>query len=650
MHRRLLERPGMRIERQVLHPHEQLRQPVRRICGGLVRRAAAVQLFERASLHDRQRVLHGHGVFEHEQLREQLRPGRQQLLREHAGRGVGRWQLRVEHHAVHERFDLLLRRMCDELGERRRRRMCRFVCGERVEMRPHRLDGVLLSAHLRGTHHAYFGQLDRQHLADPRDVSVTSGSESSSTRSMPFPPGSVVAGKYRVERLLGEGGMGWVVQAMHLQLDQHVALKFMNASVASASPEAVARFLREARAAARIQSEHVARVSDVGTLETGAPYLVMEYLEGQDLDSLLRARQALPVSEAIVYALQACEGLAEAHAAGIIHRDLKPANLFLARKSDGSLRVKLLDFGISKLAPAAGRTSDGASTGTQNLMGSPLYMAPEQMRSSKNVDRRADIWSMGVILYEMLSGQSPFNGDTLPEICARILADPPTLLRGAPGGIPQDLEAVVFRCLEKDPERRFPDVASLARALATFGPPELAATAERIARLLRVGPPTLADYAPVSSAPVPVAASSLVAQTSASFGTADSPARVRRSSAAAIGVTAAIAVAVVLIGGFVATRGRHSDAPAVSAAAIVAPSAPPQPAPPVVLAPSPTPPVTSLPAPTPAPSFMPAPGSNAPATPGMHSPTVSAAHPVPKPKTAPTIAKPSATTGFGGRD
>src|SRR5580698_9017878 len=212
---------------------------------------------------------------------------------------------------------------------------------------------------------------------------MTSDKPSAPASPLPFPPGSILLGKYRVERLLGEGGMGWVILATHLQLDQRVALKFMHKAQAAGSPEGVARFLREARAAARIQSEHVARVSDVGTLEDGAPYLVMEYLERQDRDSLVREQHSLPVAVVIDYARQACEGLAEAHAAGIIHRDLKPANLFLARKSDDSLRVKLLDFGISKLAPAAGRTSDGATTGTQNLMGSPLYMAPEQMRSSK---------------------------------------------------------------------------------------------------------------------------------------------------------------------------------------------------------------------------------------------------------------------------
>jgi serine/threonine protein kinase len=485
---------------------------------------------------------------------------------------------------------------------------------------------------------------------------MTSDVEATSTRSMPFPPGSVVAGKYRVERLLGEGGMGWVVQAMHLQLDQRVALKFMNASSASASPQAVARFLREARAAARIQSEHVARVSDVGTLETGAPYLVMEYLEGQDLDSLLRARNALPLGETIVYAMQACEGLAEAHAAGIIHRDLKPANLFLARKSDGSVRVKLLDFGISKLAPSAGRTSDGASTGAQNLMGSPLYMAPEQMRSSKNVDRRADIWSMGVILYEMLSGTSPFNGDTLPEICARILADPPPALQFGAPGFPPELEAVVFRCLEKDAEARFPDVAALAHALAAFGEPEHRATAERIARVLRVNSPSRPEITAASSAAiraVPVAASSLVAQTNASFGTADAPARTRRSPATAIGVTAAIAVAVALVGGVVATRGRHADAPAVSAAAVAAPSVPAQPSGiPVLLAPTPVPTLAPPPAPSAASSLAPAPAPSltAPALAATRAPAVQV-HPTQKPKPSPpSVAKPSATTGFGGRD
>jgi len=603
-------------------------------------------------------VLHGFRVLG--QLREQLRPARQFLLLRAAGFGLRNWHLHSDIVGVHEQRGVLLRSLrLQRLGGRRDmrhvvRRKGQLVLRVRFSM--------LLSVDLPRPRHAAFGGLRRLwvDLAGARDLPMTGDREAMSTRSMPFPPGSVVAGKYRVERLLGEGGMGWVVQAIHLQLDQRVALKFMHASSASESPEAVARFLREARAAARIQSEHVARVSDVGTLETGAPYLVMEYLEGQDLDSLLRTRPYLPVEEALAYALQACEGLAEAHAAGIVHRDLKPANLFLARKSDDSVRVKLLDFGISKLTPTAGRTSDGARTGTQNLMGSPLYMAPEQMRSSKSVDRRADIWSMGVILYEMLSGRSPFSGETLPEICARILADPPPTLLAGTSAIAPELEAVVFRCLEKEPERRFQDVAALARALAAFGPPELRATAERIARLLRIGSPNLQDVPPASGTPVAVAASSFVAQTSASFGTAASPARPRRSPAPAIGVAAAAVVAALLIAG-VSIRGRHTDPPAVSAGAALTISAPPPPsAPAVVLAPSPTSAAPSdllavappLPTATQTPATRPASSATMAASLATTHVLSPATHPTqrPKPSAVPTLAKPSATTGFGGRD
>src|ERR1019366_1676063 len=367
------------------------------------------------------------------------------------------------------------------------------------------------------------------------------------------------------------GGMGWVVVATHLQLEQRVALKFMRASHTSASPEAVGRFLREARAAARIQSEHVARVSDVGTLENGAPYLVMEYLEGRDLDSVLQATPSLPLPVAIEYAMQACEGLGEVHAAGIVHRDLKPANLFLAQRSDGSVRVKLLDFGISKVA-ATGGGSDGAMTSTQALMGSPLYMAPEQMRSSKNVDARADIWSMGIILYEMLGGRSPFGGDTLPEVCARIMAEAPMPLREARPDVPPGLEALVMRCLEKDPQRRFQDVAALAQALAPFGQLEARTAADRIGRVMRKGQPSSADLL-VPSAPTsgvtrghPVE----TAQTAAAFGTVAATPSVRPSVRRrgplpwAIG---GVALALVGVVPLVATSGSHASHDASQGAA-----------------------------------------------------------------------------------
>lgn len=489
---------------------------------------------------------------------------------------------------------------------------------------------------------------------------TTSGPVSAPAASMPFPPGTVLAGKYRVDRLLGEGGMGWVVVATHLQLEQRVALKFMRTSHAMSSPEAVARFLREARAAARIQSEHVARVSDVGTLESGAPYLVMEYLEGRDLDSLLQARRSLPIAEAIDYAMQACEGLGEVHAAGIVHRDLKPANLFLARRSDGSVRVKLLDFGISKIASTPGRTSDGGMTSTQALMGSPLYMAPEQMRSSKGVDARADIWSMGVILYEMLGGQSPFNGDTLPQVCARIMAETPDSLREARRDVPSALEAVVMRCLEKDVQRRFQDVVALAQALAPFGPPDARIAADRIGRVVRRTQPSSADLVGGAAATTTVnSAQPEVAQTAATFGTAASTNITRRSSSLPW-VAGAAALVVAGIVAVFATRGGSSEASKTGSSSTLATGLVVS-SPPVAASPGPTraadlPPVasdSSAPTEPVAPSVVASAaavvGSAASSAAAGASAAPTHAHAKPKPA-AVSSAKPAATSAFGGRD
>jgi serine/threonine-protein kinase len=477
---------------------------------------------------------------------------------------------------------------------------------------------------------------------------------------MPFPPGSVLAGKYRVERLLGEGGMGWVVVATHLQLEQRVAIKFMHAGHTTDQPDAVARFLREARAAARIQSEHVARVADVGTLDNGAPYLVMEYLEGQDLEALLQSRRPIPLMLAVDYALQACEGLAEAHAAGIVHRDLKPANLFLARRSDGTVRVKLLDFGISKLAPLMGGTPDVGMTSTQALMGSPLYMSPEQLRSSKNVDRRADIWSMGVILYEMFGGRSPFEADTLPEVCARIMAEPPATLGSIKPELPPALDGVIMRCLEKDPMRRFPDVASLAQALAPFGPPEARGAAERIARLARASAPSSKEVSPDASGPVmavqmaphaPIGA----AQTNASF--SSNPVLPRRSPVVPIAILSAV-VGIMAVVAVVALRGRGTVKPAVDTTNTPAASG----ATTATAAATATATATATPTETATATATSTATATATST-AAATATATAATPPrfnPRPKptaaaataTAPaaTTAKPAGTAGFGGRD
>ena len=281
----------------------------------------------------------------------------------------------------------------------------------------------------------------------------------------PVAPGDVLAGKYRVERVLGIGGMGVVVAAMHLQLQQTVALKFALPS-ALQSPAAVERFLREARAAVRLKSEHVAKVLDVGTLETGAPYMVMEYLDGSDLGGVVTKLGPLPIESAADYVLQACEALAEAHSLGIIHRDLKPQNLFLTQSVGGAALVKVLDFGISKMTMGI----DSSLTQTSTVMGSPLYMSPEQMRSARNADARSDIWALGVILFELLTGDVPFNAETMPELCLKVVTDLPRAVSDFRGDVPRGLTDAITKCLEKDPKARFQNAAELAAALEPFAP------------------------------------------------------------------------------------------------------------------------------------------------------------------------------------
>jgi serine/threonine protein kinase len=279
--------------------------------------------------------------------------------------------------------------------------------------------------------------------------------------------GDILIGKYRVERVLGFGGMGVVVAAHHLGLDQRVALKFL-VPEAFSDPQAIVRFDREARAAAKIKSQHVARVTDVGTLDNGAPYMVIEYLEGEDLAACLQREGAFPIGEAVRLVLQACEAIDEAHRLGIVHRDLKPANLFCIRQSDGSRSIKVLDFGISKLTPLATTTRGMDITRAGAVMGSPLYMSPEQMQSPHTVDERTDIWGIGVLLYELLSGDVPFKGVTMPEICLGVTTRPPLPIRRVRPDTPPVLERVILRCLEKDRSRRFSNVAELASALAPF--------------------------------------------------------------------------------------------------------------------------------------------------------------------------------------
>lgn len=294
-------------------------------------------------------------------------------------------------------------------------------------------------------------------------------------------PGDVLGGKYRVERVLGAGGMGIVVAARHIDLGQRVALKLMQQQAAKADPGQTERFLREARAAVQLKSAHCARVLDVGRFGAGEPYIVMEYLEGDDLDVVLERHGPLPPSVACAYVLQACEALAEAHGLGIIHRDLKPKNLFLTSSVDGKPLVKVLDFGVAKQIGIGG---DRALTSTTEVFGSPLYMSPEQMRSAKDVDARSDVWSLGVCLYELLTGRPPFDAPGIAELCAMVLKDaaaPPSTL--APG-IPPELDAAVLKCLTKSPAERYASVGELAVALEPFAGES--GTSERILQVMAV--------------------------------------------------------------------------------------------------------------------------------------------------------------------
>jgi serine/threonine-protein kinase len=438
--------------------------------------------------------------------------------------------------------------------------------------------------------------------------------------SAPVREGDILAGKYRVEKVLGVGGMGVVVAAMHLELDQRVALKFLLKSAAE-NPAVVARFSREARAAAKIKSQHVARVSDVGTLENGIPYIVMEHLEGCDLSDLLVRQGPLPPGAAVDYVLQACEAIAEAHAAGFIHRDLKPSNLFLARQADGVEIVKVLDFGISKAVIIDSEPTgvkQGALTGTTDIFGSPQYMSPEQLKSSRDVDARSDIWALGTILYELCTGTSPFDRPTVAETFGAILYEKPVPLRKRFNTIPEALDAVILRCLEKDASLRFGNVAELAKALFPFAERSTKHSIERTSGVLRragvrvdsVPPPSriaVTGAGPLGGADAganqPVGAS-----TRLTWGPADRAAKPRSGARF---VLAGAGLAVVLALGFVAVTRLVAKPPRVAPAAPVDQPVTTQ---------------TAAPLPTVAPKPSVAPVATAPSTPTVEaSPTASVA-------------------------
>jgi serine/threonine protein kinase len=390
--------------------------------------------------------------------------------------------------------------------------------------------------------------------------------EAASWGDLPVAAGDVLAGKYRIEKILGVGGMGAVVSATHLQLDQKVALKFMLPQGVS-NQALVERFSREARAAVRLKSDHVARVLDVGTLPWGAPYMVMEYLDGADLGSVVGRDGPMSPDAAVDCVLQACDAVAEAHSLGIVHRDLKPRNLFLTQRNDGRALVKVLDFGISKHKFGG----DMSLTSTSEVIGSPYYMSPEQLKSAKAADERSDIWALGIILYELMTGQVPFQGESVTALTAMVLQETPLRVDQLRPDVPRDLATVVSRCLQKDPALRYASVSELAAALQPFAPHDTKDLAARIARIGGTGRPSM-PLGASSSAKISVAGSTSVNWSE--------PTRVATGSTrrvAWVASVAAVGVVGVVGGFFLATRAAsHAPSPP-SASVAAAPSALPSP-------------------------------------------------------------------------
>jgi serine/threonine-protein kinase len=455
------------------------------------------------------------------------------------------------------------------------------------------------------------------------------------TRAMtaPIGPGAMLAGKYRVERVLGEGGMGIVVAARHAQLDQRVAVKFMRAE-ALGQGDGVDRFIREAQAAAKLSGDHVVRVFDVGTLDNGSPYIVMEYLEGRDLASVLAERGRLPAGEAGGYVLEACEAMAEAHAQRIVHRDLKPENLFLVRRPGRKPLIKVLDFGISKLLEMTDALS---STKTSVMMGSPAYMSPEQMQSPKYVDGRTDIWSLGVILYQLTSGQLPYSAESVLMLSALVLTTEPPRLETVAPDVPPAFAAVVHRCLTRDLSRRFQTVDELADALAAslhglatplpmrLTAPEPAHPSGQMPRLTTPVPGSGGDATVPASAlvgtPVPGSMTPLPAAAPASTIAGKKKKWVVPALAGAAVIAGVITFAVIK-GGKQDDDARKVDEPAATTT---------------------QPTVQPIPAPTtPEPVVQPPPPAPAPAPPRPEPEP--AAEPAPAPEVTPPPSKPEATT------
>jgi serine/threonine-protein kinase len=379
---------------------------------------------------------------------------------------------------------------------------------------------------------------------DPSDIIAPVAFKSTAEYPILVQAGDLLREKYRVERILGTGAMGVVVAATHVKLGQTVAIKLLRNEL-KGTQRVVQRFMREARAASRLSGDNAVRILDVDETD-GRPFIVMEFLDGEDLSHRLGERGPLPYDEATEYLLQACEGIAEAHKKGIVHRDLKPANLFLTARADGSPLIKILDLGISKVLVEDEHSHQ--LTGPSSVLGSPSYMSPEQLRNPTEVDARSDIWSLGVVLYQLLTKRLPFSATNSAALAAHIAADPPK--RPDLEGPAKMLEPIMKRCLEKRPDDRYRDVAELAEALA----PLLPRGAEQAARVRRILDETNQDEPSPAGAVAPPAGDPFAALAEA---TGSWPARKHH-----LVYLVPLLIPVLLLLSWIAGRHRHAVAPA----------------------------------------------------------------------------------------
>lgn len=380
---------------------------------------------------------------------------------------------------------------------------------------------------------------------------------------LPVAKGEVIGGKYRLEDVLGLGGTAVVMSATHQQLQQRVAVKLLLKNQATAGVDAE-RLLREAQVIAQMKSPHVARVIDVGTLANGSPFMVMELLEGMDLEGHLEQQTRLGIAEAVDIVMQVCEAVAEAHGLGVVHRDLKPGNIFITRDVDRRPLVKVLDFGLSKLSIRAKQQAQKKITSPLEVMGTPAYMSPEQLRATADVDERSDIWSLGVLLYELCTGDLPFDDESVQALCVKVMRDP---YRPITVDLPPGLETIISRCLNKEAAHRFPKVSALAIALAPY-----AEKKERLDRVLRVQPLSLPPLTVMKPEEVPPyrppgtpTQAAVVTDTSIDFDDDDDPFKKKRGGWGLFGFGAAGAlVGAAILVGVAMYAGKAADTPAAA--------------------------------------------------------------------------------------